>query len=108
MGHAAQEMMRMAAIDDADWRLHGQEQDLLGAVLRRRRYLPPRPDWDHDHCEFCWVKFMDVDHPGIERDGYVTRDGYRWICHTCFDSFRARFGWTVEVPDSEVPDSGGA
>ena len=82
-----------------DWRMQGQEAYLRGATLRRRRYSARRPDWDHDHCEFCGAKFMDADFPGVLREGYVTADGYRWICDTCFHDFRARFEWSTEVTD---------
>jgi len=88
-------------VDDSDWRLQGQEAYLLGAALRRRRYAPPRADWDHDHCEFCSAKFMDADLPDALREGYATSDGYRWICDRCFEDFRARFGWSLDVTDSK-------
>ncbi len=87
-------------VDDSDWRLQGQESYLQGAALRRRPYSPSRPGWDHDHCEFCSVKFMDANLPDVVREGYVTSDGYRWICDTCFEDFRARFGWSLEIVDS--------
>ena len=40
-----------------DWRLRGQERYLTGREFVWREYTAPRPDWDHDHCEFCWAKF---------------------------------------------------
>src|SRR5262249_37184350 len=46
-----------ATIDD--WRLHGQERYLEGAVLHRARYHKPDGEWDHDHCEFCWEPFVE-------------------------------------------------
>jgi hypothetical protein len=88
--------------DDSDWRLQGQERYLHGVTLRRKRYSPPRPGWDHDHCEFCSVKFMATDHPGVVREGYATLDDYRWICERCFADFRARFGWTLAAPGPGV------
>jgi hypothetical protein len=90
----------MPVVDDSDWRLRGQEAYLLGAALRRRRYTAPRADWDHDHCEFCAVKFMDADLPEVLREGYATLDGC-WICDGCFEAFRARFGWSLDVASSE-------
>lgn len=87
--------------DDFDWRLQGQGAFLSGVVLQRRRYAQPRPDWDHDHCEFCGVKFMNVDSVDVVREGYATLDGYHWICDTCFGDFRKRFGWTVDKPAAE-------
>jgi len=47
--------------DNEDWRLRGQEDYLRGATLVRKRYKAWSEDWEHDHCEFCWTKFMDPD-----------------------------------------------
>lgn len=41
-----------------NWRLRGQEDFLEGATLVYKKYWDRRPDDDHDHCEFCWTKFM--------------------------------------------------
>ena len=76
-----------------DWRLQGQEKWLMGATLYYRQWVAPRPDWDHDHCEFCWETFSP--HEGDTPRGYTTHDNYRWICEQCFRDFRERFGWTV-------------
>lgn len=40
-----------------DWRLQGHEKYLQGAVLERKAYPPYRPEWEHDHCEFCSAEF---------------------------------------------------
>jgi hypothetical protein len=60
-------------------------------MLKRSVYAPFRAGWDHDHCEFCSAKFsmMDAD----LHEGYVTEDGYRWICEPCFLDFAESFGW---------------
>ena len=73
-----------------DWRLRDQAKYLRGAVFKWQSYQSPGPDWDHDHCEFCFVKFMDTDAPDILRVGFVT-EGQRWVCAACFQDFRARF-----------------
>ena len=66
-------------------------------------------DWDHDHCEFCWAKFMAADfppeqrewreqHPDILTASYTPAQPQRrriWICPDCFEDFRERFGWVV-------------
>src|SRR5947208_2930159 len=44
---------------EEDWRLRGQEDYLQGATLLRKPYRAWSEDWEHDHCEFCWAKFMD-------------------------------------------------
>jgi hypothetical protein len=58
--------------------------------------VTPR-EWDHDHCDFCWAKFMDssagyTPAPRHERFGSV------WVCPACFDDLRERFGWSVVEP----------
>ena len=54
---------------------------------------PTIPNWDHDHCEFCWGKFSLAD--GDEHEGYTTEDNYLWICPACFCDFEAMFDWDV-------------
>ena len=78
----------------SDWRLQGQERFLHGVALSWSSYKPYRGGWDHDHCEFCGKKFAVKD--GDFSEGYMTRDGYHWICKGCFEDFKQRFGWTVE------------
>ena len=78
-----------------DWRLTNQERYLKGVTLYRRQYEPANEENDHDHCEFCFAKFMRAGTPDALHDGYTTEDRYRWICPTCFDDFRDMFGWTV-------------
>lgn len=81
---------------DGDWRLTGQAAYLTGAVLCRRPYRRYREGWDHDHCEFCFAKFAEPGPlPDALHEGYATLDAYRWICPTCFEDFRERFGWTL-------------
>jgi hypothetical protein len=78
-----------------DWRLTNQAEYLGGVTLVRKIWVRPKPDWDHDHCAFCWAKFTDVDGPEFLREGYTTSDDYYWICPTCFIDFREQFGWHV-------------
>jgi hypothetical protein len=82
-----------------DWRLQGQEKYLQGATLSWKRYVKPSAAWDHDHCEFCWEKFMEAE--TLEQTvqaGYVTADD-RWICPQCFADFAELFEWTVRKPE---------
>jgi hypothetical protein len=82
-------------IQDDDWRLQGQEKYLFGVELHKSRWIPGGPSNDHDHCEFCSVKFMaavgsdELDH------GYTTANRYHWICDQCFEDFQDRFQWKV-------------
>jgi hypothetical protein len=86
-----------------DWRLRNQLSYLKGAELQRQPYHPPREGWDHDHCEFCWAKFMERDGPEILREGYVTIRQETWVCVTCFEDFKDLFDW--KVVDSRPADS---
>jgi hypothetical protein len=78
-----------------DWRLTNQEKYLKGATLYFRSYDPANPTNDHDHCEFCSVKFMTAPSPGALTSGYTTADKYRWICGDCYGHFRDLFQWQV-------------
>jgi len=84
----------------------------MDAMLTWQSWSAP-PGWDHDHCAFCWAKFMAADYPPEQREwreqhpevltaGY-TVDGPQksrhWICPRCFEDFRERFGWAVVTPD---------
>jgi hypothetical protein len=60
--------------------------------------IEPRHGWDHDHCAFCWAKFMAAaakpEDPEIITEGYASEDG-QWICDGCFADFRDEFRWSV-------------
>lgn len=86
----------MANEADDDWRLRGPTDYLVGVELEWISYSPPSPTWDHDHCEFCWAKFMDVDAPDVLRMGYKTITDNQWICESCFADFKSRFKWVVK------------
>jgi hypothetical protein len=71
-------------VADDDWRLRSQEDYLQGATLVHKRYKAWSEDWEHDHCEFCWTKFMDPDfspehrqfiteNPKVLTEGYAVR-----------------------------------
>ena len=94
---------------DDDWRLlRGQDEYLHGATLVRKPFRG-----EHDHCEFCWAKFVDPafseghtrvarEDPRILTEGYSAlgtgpdgQDDYHWICDRCFADFRERFAWRV-------------
>jgi hypothetical protein len=96
----------------SDWRLRDQEHYLAGAQWVRKRYRAHSETWEHDHCEFCWAKFMDPDfsaehrsfveqHREVLIEGYATTaehsrgaDYFR-VCPSCFGDFAERFGWRV-------------
>jgi hypothetical protein len=100
----------MAEADD--WRLTGQDKCLLGVELVRKSYRARSASWEHDHCSFCWAKFMDPNFSAEQRaaiasdpevliEGYTTTGAhpmgadYYWICPACFDDFAQRFKWRV-------------
>jgi hypothetical protein len=76
-----------------DWRRQGQDRYLTGVRLFAREYRPYRPQWEHDHCEFCGAKFS-LNEPDL-RSGYSTEDGYRWVSNDCFTNFKDEFNWQV-------------
>jgi hypothetical protein len=78
-----------------DWRIHGQDRYLLGAVLHFSVYRAPRKGWDHDHCAFCWAKFMEAQWPETLQAGYTTDDVFHWVRPQCFDDFQSRFQFTI-------------
>lgn len=82
-------------VDENDWRLTGQEKYLKGVTLYWREYTRSSESRDHDHCEFCWAKFMVEDHPDVLHEGYTTEDEYRWICKKCFEDFKEILAWKI-------------
>jgi len=86
-------------IEANDWRLQGQERHLRKRAWLWKAYRRPREDWDHDHCAFCWAKFMEPGTPGTLHEGYATENDYYWVCKTCFDDFKQMFEWTLASGD---------
>ena len=84
-----------------DWRITNQMQYLYRERLRLRSYAPENPVNDHDHCEFCFAKFMLGNENQMQDEGYATDDGYRWICKTCYVDFKTLFDW--QPADSQLP-----
>lgn len=95
-----------------DWRLTDQEEYLSGVTLVHKPYRAKSETSEHEHCAFCWAKFMDPkfspehrkfieEHPDVLTEGWTTtaehEDGAEnhWICDRCFEDFRKRFSWTV-------------
>lgn len=90
-----------------------QELDLpAGTPFERKAYHPPNENWEHEHCEFCWAKFIDPTfseehrrlveaHPEHQTEGYATTGehphgaGYHWVCTRCWDDFAEEYGWRL-------------
>src|SRR4051812_45608855 len=102
-----------------DWRRRRQEEYLRGATLTLRRYQALSAGWEHEHCEFCWAKFLDASYspehadaltadPSLLSEGYTEAPGGKppagehWICRRCFEDFRDEFGWTVVSSDQSA------
>lgn len=77
----------------------------MALVHRAYRQYPHNPDWDHDHCEFCFATFTVHASPGSLSVGYCTQDEYRWICEQCFAAFQERFCWVVDVDSGAAEDA---
>jgi hypothetical protein len=85
--------------EENDWRLTNQQSYLHGVALRRRKYSPPNDEWEHDHCAFCWAKFMSGGGPEALREGYADEGERHWICERCYEDFQDLFDWRVIQPE---------
>ena len=65
-------------------------------VFTRKKYQSANIDNDHDHCEFCFTKFMQGNIQNTLQEGYTTSDGYYWICSSCYDDFKDIFKWKLK------------
>ena len=94
-------------LDTTDWRLCGQEKWLSNEKLikedvaifykaRKEEWDGKNPFdlWDHDHCDFCYEKFMIE--TAIEQPfAYRSQDYNAWICETCYNDFKEKFNWKL-------------
>ena len=83
-------------MDEKTFKLVGEKTGLdwgLDIVLDNIEYktyylednLGQYPNFDHDHCELCFEKIMNID--GCEKEGYVTLDFYYWLCKDCYSKY---------------------
>ncbi|GIW88126.1 MAG: hypothetical protein KatS3mg108_2450 [Isosphaeraceae bacterium] len=70
-------------VADDDWRLVGWQECLRGVPLYRMTYVLRAPEWDHDHCSFCWATFTEERDPDTLQEGYATADRRHWVCPAC-------------------------
>jgi hypothetical protein len=82
------------SLNMADWRADNAKRT-RGAILRFQKYTCPREDWDHDHCEGCWAKFMESGSSEVLTEGYVTDDSSHWICPECYRDLQQEMQWKL-------------
>ena len=105
---------------EGDWRRRGQEKYLRRARLTLKCYQALSKQWEHEHCEFCWHKFLDPHYSEAHRraveeepdvhsaEGYTNLGdedqpaGKWWICTRCFEDFAAEFEWVVVETDPDA------
>jgi hypothetical protein len=105
-----------------DWRRRFcSELDLPpGAILVLKRYRAPSERWDHEHCLFCWAKFMDPDlseasrqfieaNPDVLTEGYTLSEEPElddWVCPQCVEDFAEEY--QLRIVDGRGEDPSGA
>lgn len=87
-----------------DWRVDNAKWT-RGAVLRFQKYARPREDWDHDHCEGCWAKFMESGSPKVLTEGYVAEDQQSLDMSRVFPRFEGRNGMETGLDDALLSSS---
>lgn len=105
---------------EVDGRRRGQELYLRSVRLTLRRCQALSAQWEHEHCEFCWHKFLDPHYSEVHRqtleeepeghsaEGYTNLGdeglpaGKWWICSRCFEDFAAEFAWVVVKTDPKA------
>lgn len=92
-------------VEEYDWRIDGNESYLIGKTLKTvdvlAFYTSTKKEWDekdpkewhdHNHCCFCWEKFM-IETADKNPFAYCTDDDEYWICKTCYNDFKKKFKW---------------
>ena len=76
-----------------DWRVTDQAEYLMAVKLIHCKFTSKIRE--HDHCEFCGIKFSE--HDDDLREGYCTLDKYYWICDQCYHDFKDYFKWELKL-----------
>lgn len=84
-------------VDKDDWRLSfGREISFYSQFTwSLKKWEITRPNWDHDHCEFCIHKITDLEIPNSLKEGWTDKDETYWICETCFADFKEMYQWKI-------------
>jgi hypothetical protein len=98
----------------------GQERYLRALSFTWKAYQAYSGNWEHEHCKFCWAKFVDPNYAAWMKEkidagardhlaaGYTnlrdgdTASGTYWVCEQCFADFLPEFGWTLIESDAEA------
>ena len=73
----------------SDSRITNQDKYLHGRTMKKYTF-EKQGNWDHEHCAFCWTTII----PGMQE--HTTEDGAYWVCETCFEDFKDKFGWKLK------------
>ena len=85
---------------DKQWRIE-TGRHLIGAALRKRRWVGRGEEWDHEHCDCCWAKFAEWEGPDIQHEGYVTvsdadsKTAGHWVCEQCLQDLQVEMDWRL-------------
>jgi hypothetical protein len=98
-------------VDPNDYRVRDGFGDWTRGLVFQWRWWQKIGSWDHDHCVFCGREFCDEPHESSDgkpslTEGYAARgpvsapkdkqrDGYHWVCRSCFDDLREYFAWSA-------------
>ena len=73
-----------------DWRLDGKDNWPAEREFRWVPWFSKQPDWDHDHCAFCWAEFAAIatEHAPLAAGWLAVDDDATWVCPECMEAFR--------------------
>lgn len=85
-------------IDNNDWRLSfGQTPEIYQQYQwSLKPWTSTDPNWDHDHCEFCFQKISNLKEEDSELEGWTDDEKNHWICKTCFEDFQDMYQWNLK------------
>lgn len=72
-----------------DWRIRNQRTYLTNQTFSKTIFSSV-PCWDHEHCQFCFQRFVDGDF------AFSCCDDKYWVCEKCFSDFKEEFGWKLQ------------
>ena len=103
-----------------DWRRWRDVESYAGATWTWKNYQALSAQWEHEHCEFCWHKFLDPNYSPAHLkalDNYpdehspagytnLADDGLApgtiWVCERCFADFQDECSWKVVPTDPDA------